>query len=140
MITRALKTALGEFQKLYVYGTDYPTPDGTCIRDYIHVDDLAAAHVQALNYLLETRESTVMNCGYGSGYSVKQVVDVAKKVTGIDFAVEETGKRAGDPPNLVADSTKLMQTTGWMPRYNNLDYIIQTAWEWEKKLKEKNYK
>jgi len=135
LITRALKTAHGEFAKLYIYGTDYPTPDGTCIRDYIHVDDLAEAHVRALEHLFASGRSAVMNCGYGSGYSVKEVVETAKRVTGIDFPVEETGRRAGDPPALVADSTKLMQATGWKPRYNDLEYIIRTAWEWERKLK-----
>jgi UDP-glucose 4-epimerase len=137
LITRALKTALGEFPKLYVYGTDYPTPDGTCIRDYIHVDDLAEAHVRAMDYLLGTQKSIVMNCGYGSGYSVKEVVDTAERVTGFNFPVEETGRRAGDPPALIADSAKLKRETGWAPKYNDLDYIIRTAWEWEKKLKEK---
>ena len=136
LITRALKTAHGEYPKLYVYGTDYPTPDGTCIRDYIHVDDLADAHVRALDHLVSTGRSEVMNCGYGSGYSVKEVVETAKRVTGIDFPVEETGRRAGDPPALVADSTKLMRETGWKPRVNDLEYIIRTAWEWEKKLRE----
>ena len=137
LITRALKTALGEFPKLYVYGTDYPTQDGTCIRDYIHVDDLAEAHVRALDHLLNTRQSEVMNCGYGSGYSVKEVVDTAKRVTGIDFPVVETGRRAGDPPALIADSAKLKRETGWSPKYNDLEYIVRTAWEWEKKLKKK---
>ena len=135
LITRALKTAHGEFARLSIYGTDYPTPDGTCIRDYIHVDDLAEAHVQALEHLFGTGRSDVMNCGYGSGYSVREVVETAKKVTGIDFPVEETGRRAGDPPALVADSTKLMRATGWKPKYNDLEYIIRTAWEWEKKLR-----
>ena len=137
LITRALKTAHGEYPKLYVYGTDYPTPDGTCIRDYIHVDDLADAHVRALDHLVSTGRSEVMNCGYGSGYSVKEVVETARRVTGIDFPVEESGRRAGDPPALVADSTKLMRETGWKPRFNDLEYIIKTAWEWEKKLKAK---
>jgi len=140
LITRALKTAHGEFSKLFIFGTDYPTPDGTCIRDYIHVDDLADAHVKALDHLVRTGRSEVMNCGYGSGYSVKEVVETAKRVTGIDFPVEETGRRAGDPPALVADSTKLMQATGWKPRFNDLEYIIRTAWEWEKKLKKKHGK
>lgn len=140
LITRALKTAHGEFSKLFIYGTDYSTPDGTCIRDYIHVDDLADAHVKALDHLVKTGRSEVMNCGYGSGYSVKEVVETARRVTGIDFPVEETGRRAGDPPALVADSTKLMQTTGWKPWYNDLEYIIKTAWEWEKKLKKKHGK
>lgn len=132
LITRALKTALGEYPKLYVYGTDYPTPDGTCIRDYIHVDDLADAHVRAMDYLIDIKQSAVMNCGYGSGYSVKDVVDMAKRVTGIDFPVVETERRAGDPPALIADSSKLKQTTGWTPKHNDLEYIIKTAWEWER--------
>ena len=135
LITRALKTANGEFPKLSIYGTDYPTPDGTCIRDYIHVDDLATAHVLALRHMMETGENTTMNCGYGHGFSVRDVVDVARKVTGINFAVEETDRRAGDPAQLVADNTKLRLVTGWEPQYDNLDFIINTAWEWELKLK-----
>ncbi|MFZ3105123.1 MAG: UDP-glucose 4-epimerase GalE, partial [Smithella sp.] len=89
LITRALKTAKGEFKKLSIYGTGYPTPDGTCIRDYIHVDDLARAHVQSLDHLMDTKKSDIMNCGYGHGFSVKEVVSTVKKVTGIDFPVEE---------------------------------------------------
>ena len=132
LITRALKTAKGESAKLFVYGTDYPTPDGTCVRDYIHVDDLAAAHLLALDRLMETGEAEVMNCGYGHGYSVREMVDCAKRVTGIDFAVEETGRRAGDPPALVADSSLLRCLTGWKPRHDDLEFIIRTAWEWER--------
>ena len=135
LITRALKTAKGEFPKLTVYGTDYPTPDGTCIRDYIHVDDLAAAHLLALDRLIETGETTIMNCGYGHGYSVREVVAAARKVTGIDFSVEETGRRAGDPPALVADSGLLRRLTGWQPRHDDLEFIIRTAWDWERKQK-----
>lgn len=135
LITRALKTAHGEFAKLSIFGTDYPTPDGTCIRDYIHVNDLADAHVLALDYLMETGKSDIMNCGYGHGFSVKEVVTAAKKVTGIDFATEETGRRAGDPPQLVAYSNRLRRMTGWQPQYDNLEFIIKTAWEWERKLK-----
>jgi UDP-glucose 4-epimerase len=134
LITRALKTANGEFEKLLVYGTDYPTPDGTCIRDYIHVDDLAQAHVSALNYLSCKQKSDVMNCGYGHGFSVRQVIDAARRVTGIDFKVEEAERRAGDPPALVAYSTRLQVKTGWEPRHDNLEFIIRTAWDWEKKL------
>ena len=133
LITRALKTAKGESPKLSIYGTDYPTPDGTCIRDYIHVDDLAAAHVLALRRLMETGRSETMNCGYGHGYSVREVVDVARKVTGIAFPVEETGRRAGDPPALVADSRRIRELTGWQPRHDDLEFIIRTAWEWERK-------
>jgi len=134
LITRALKTAHGELPKLAIYGTDYPTPDGTCIRDYIHVDDLATAHVQALNYLMETGKTQIMNCGYGHGFSVREVVSATQKVTGVNFAVEETARRAGDPSQVVADSTKLRQLTGWRPRYDDLEFIISTAWKWELKL------
>ena len=132
LITRALKTAKGEFPKLSVFGTDYPTPDGTCVRDYIHVNDLARAHLLALDYLMESGKSTTLNCGYGHGFSVKEVIDAAKKVTGIDFKVEEAPRRAGDPPALIADSSLLRHLTGWRPEHDNLDFIIQTAWEWER--------
>jgi UDP-glucose 4-epimerase len=134
LITRSLKTAKGEFKKLLIYGNDYTTPDGTCVRDYIHVDDLAMAHLQALVYLMDTRKSDVMNCGYGHGFSVREVVETAKKVTGIDFPVEDAPRRAGDPPALTADSTKLKNTTGWQPTHDDLQFIIKTAWEWERKL------
>jgi UDP-glucose 4-epimerase len=132
LITRALKAAKGEYPKLAVYGTDYPTPDGTCIRDYIHVDDLASAHLLALNRLIETGTAEIMNCGYGHGYSVREVVAAARKVTGIDFPVEETGRRSGDPPALVADSALLRRLTGWQPRHDDLNFIIRTAWNWER--------
>jgi len=134
LITRALKTAKGESEKLLIYGTDYPTPDGTCIRDYIHVEDLAEAHLRALDYLGDEGRSDRMNCGYGHGFSVREVVDTAKKVTGVDFRVEETGRRAGDPPALIADSRLLRDRTGWQPRYDDLTFIIGTAWEWELRL------
>jgi len=134
LITRALKTAKGELKKLLIYGTDYPTPDGTCIRDYIHVTDMADAHVLTLNHLMKTGENLIMNCGYGHGFSVREVVEVSRKVTGIDFAVEETGRRAGDSVQLVANSDKLRNLTGWKPKYDDLEFIIKTAWEWERKL------
>lgn len=134
LITRALKTARGEYKKLSIFGTDYQTPDGTCIRDYIHVNDLARAHLSALGYLREGHESGQMNCGYGHGFSVRQVVETAKKVTGVDFAVEETGRRAGDPPALIADSGLLRSKTGWAPKHDDLEFIVKTAWEWELRL------
>jgi UDP-glucose 4-epimerase len=134
LITRALKTAIGQYPKLSIFGTDYDTPDGTCVRDYIHVDDLAQAHRLVLDYLLKTGKSDVMNCGYGHGFSVKEVVAAAKKVTGIDFPVEETGRRAGDPAALVANSTKIRTLTPWQPQHDDLEFIIKTAWDWEKKL------
>jgi UDP-glucose 4-epimerase len=137
LITRALKTARGESPKLLVFGTDYPTPDGTCIRDYIHVDDLAAAHLLTLEGLIETGETAVMNCGYGHGYSVREVVAMARRVTGVEFPVEETDRRAGDPPALVADSSLLRRLTGWTPCHDDLEFIIRTAWAWEQKWAEK---
>ena len=138
LIIRAVKTAKGEFEKLDIYGTDYPTPDGTCVRDYIHVTDLAQAHIVALEYLLEGRESEVFNCGYGHGYSVKEVVEAVKKVTGIDFKVVEAPRREGDPPMLVADSTKIKKELGWKPKYDDLEFIVKTAWDWEKKFSGQN--
>lgn len=134
LITRALKTAKEEFNKLQVYGADYPTPDGTCIRDYIHVDDLAGAHVLAMQYLFDGGKSEVFNCGYGHGYSVKEVVNMTKKVTGRDFTVEETRRREGDPPALIADGAKIKRTLNWKPECGDLEYIIKTSWEWERKL------
>lgn len=134
LITRALKTALGIYDKLYIYGTDYPTPDGTCIRDYIHVNDLASAHIATLEYLMAGGDETVINGGYGHGYSVREVVDTVRQVTGRDFPVEETGRRPGDPPALVADSSRLRSITGWKPRHDDLAYIIETAWNWEQIL------
>lgn len=134
LITVALRTALGIRNELQIFGTDYATPDGTCIRDYIHVDDLIDAHVLALDYLGRGGESRVFNCGYGHGYSVKEVVEEVKRVTGIDFRARETGRREGDPPALVADASRIRKELGWKPKYDDLAYIIRTAWDWEKKL------
>lgn len=134
LITRALKTALGIFPELQVFGTDYPTPDGTCIRDYIHVADLAQAHLDALNYLTAGHSSQIFNCGYGSGFSVNDVIAMARKVTGIDFPVVETDRREGDPADLIAGCEKIRKELGWQPRFNDLEVILRTAWEWEKKL------
>jgi len=134
LITRALKTAKGVFDKLQIFGTDYPTPDGTCIRDYIHVDDLALAHLVTLDYLLNTGKSRVLNCGYGYGYSVKEVVETVKKITCVNFRTEEISRRPGDPPVLVAASSSLKNELNWRPIHADLEYIIMTAWEWEKRL------
>lgn len=134
LITVSLRTALGKKSHLNVFGTDYPTDDGTCIRDYIHVDDLSNAHMLALGYLASGGRSKVFNCGYGHGYSVKEVVDKVKEVTGIDFPVRYTDRRPGDPPVLVADSTKIREELGWTPEHDDLGYIIRTAWEWERKM------
>ena len=134
LITRALKTAKGEFDRLSIYGINYPTPDGTCIRDYIHVDDIAKAHVRALDYLMDTGKSDIMNCGYGHGFSVREVVSTVKEVTGIDLPVEEADRRPGDPPALVADSTRLQTLTGWEPVHDDLAFIVKTDWDWEQEL------
>ena len=132
LIPLVLKTAKGERESIKIFGTDYPTKDGTCIRDYIHVNDLAKAHILALNYLVDGGKSDVFNCGYGVGYSVKEIIDTAKKVTGINFNVEETDRREGDPAILVADNEKIKRVLGWKPEYNDIEYIIKTAWNWEK--------
>lgn len=134
LIPLILKTAKGERDSIAVYGTDYPTSDGTCVRDYIHVMDLIDAHMRALQHLFDGGKSDVFNCGYGHGYSVRQVLDVARRVTGINFSVQESPRREGDPAVLVADSTKLRQKLQWRPQYDNLEYIVKTAWAWEKKI------
>jgi len=131
LIPLILKTAKGERESIKIFGTDYPTPDGTCIRDFIHVEDLAEAHVLALEYLLNGGESEVFNLGYGHGYSVREVIDTAKKVTGVDFKVEEAERRPGDPAVLVADNKKIKEVLGWEPKYEDLEFIVRTAWNWE---------
>jgi UDP-glucose 4-epimerase len=131
LIIRAVKAAKGELDHLKIYGTDYPTPDGTAIRDYIHVMDLAEAHVLALKYLFKKEKSEVFNVGYGKGYSVKEVVETVKKVTGKDFKVINAPRRPGDPPILIAEAKKIKHYLGWAPQYDNLDFIIKTAWNWE---------
>ena len=138
LLTLALKTALGQFPLLKVFGTDYPTPDGTAIRDYIHVDDLASAHLLALEFLKAGGGSRAFNCGYGIGHSVLDVVAAAKRVTGSDFKVELSGRRPGDPAALIADPGLIRSELGWTPQYRDLDEIIRTVWNWEKKLAAKN--
>ncbi len=132
LIPLVVKTALGRRDKIFIFGDDYDTPDGTCIRDYIHVDDLASAHISALEYLDEN-ESEVFNCGYGHGFSVKEVIDTVKKVSKVDFRVEIATRREGDPAILIADNKKILQKTNWKPKYDNLEFICKTALEWEKK-------
>lgn len=132
LILRALKTAKGELPYIEVYGTDYPTHDGTGIRDYIHVMDLCQAHLDVLDYLMNGGESDVFNVGYGRGYSVLEVIENVKKVTGIDFKVVYADRRLGDPPQVVADATKLKTLVGWTPKYDDLEFIIKTAWNWER--------
>lgn len=130
LIPLILKTALGQRASIDVFGTDYPTTDGTCIRDYIHVCDLADAHVLALEHLLAGKGSSTYNLGSEHGYSVREVINMAKTITGIDFPVREVARRAGDPAVLVASSEKIRRELGWNPKHSDLETIIRTAWQW----------
>lgn len=134
LIKVACEAAIGKRDQIKVFGTDYPTPDGTGIRDYIHVEDLAAAHLSALNYLRSGGQSTILNCGYGHGYSVKEVIDSVERVSGNKLHVIESPRRAGDPPMLIANADAIKETLGWEPRLNDLDTIVKTSLDWEKKL------
>ncbi len=131
LIPLVLKAASGKRKEIKIFGTDYSTPDGTCVRDYIHVNDLADAHLKVLDYLRDGGESRVFNCGYGHGYSVREVVEAVRQVTGKDFLVAEAPRRGGDPAELVADSRALAKTLKWKPQFDNLNTIIETAWNWE---------
>ena len=132
LIPIILQTALGQREKMFIFGDDYDTPDGTCVRDYIHVTDLADAHIKALEKLFRTNESGIYNLGNGKGFSVKEVIEKAKKITGKDFKVEIEARRSGDPSTLIASSEKAIKELGWQPKFNTLDKIIETAWNWHK--------
>jgi len=134
LIKVAAEVALGKRDQLYVFGTDYPTNDGTGVRDYIHVTDLASAHLSALDYLRKGGDSTLMNCGYGHGFSVKEVIDAVNRVHGSAIKVVEKPRRAGDPPSLIAAVDKIHATLEWTPEFDNLDKIVETSLSWEKKL------
>jgi len=134
LIKAAVQAALGIRDHLDIFGSDYPTPDGTCIRDYIHVSDLVGAHIAALNYLRDGGASAIMNCGYGHGYSVREVVDAVKRVSGVDFRVEMRPRRAGDPAAIVADVQAIKRILSWKPLYDDLQTIVGHALAWEKKL------
>ena len=133
LIPLVLQTALGHREAISIFGTDYPTPDGTCIRDYIHVSDLAEAHVLGLKYLFEAGVSDVFNLGNGSGFSVREVIETAKQVTGKKIPIVEESRRAGDPPVLVGSSEKARRVLGWKPEYSDLNQIIKHAWNWHQK-------
>ena len=135
LIPLALQAASGRRAGLSVYGTDYDTPDGTCIRDYVHVSDLCEAHWLALESLRAGAGSQAYNLGNGNGFSVLEVIETAKKVTGVDFAVKHEARRAGDPPRLVADSSAIKTKLGWSPRYADLDTIVAHAWAFERSRK-----
>ena len=125
--------ALGLRPSASIYGTDYSTPDGTGIRDYIHVEDLATAHVDALAYLEKESTSQTLNCGYGTGYSVKEVLSKIKEISGVDFPIKETPRREGDPACVIASGKKIREVIGWKPQHNSLDEIVSSALAWEKK-------
>jgi UDP-glucose 4-epimerase len=133
LIPLILKVATGEHENIKILGTNYPTPDGTCIRDYIHVSDLAKAHLLALKELLSDGESAVYNLGNNRGYSVREVIEMARKVTGHPIPAVEEDKRPGDPATLIASSDKIKKELGWKPKYEDLETIIQTAWVWHQK-------
>jgi UDP-glucose 4-epimerase len=130
LIPLVLLTAMGKREHISVYGTDYPTPDGTCIRDYVHVQDLAAAHVLGLKHLLAGGDSQIFNLGNGNGFSVKEVIETAKQVTGKEIKVVYGDRREGDPPILVGSSDRVRQMLGWQPEYPGLAEIIAHAWQW----------
>ncbi|PZU94761.1 MAG: UDP-glucose 4-epimerase GalE, partial [Chelatococcus sp.] len=135
LIKIAGQAATGQRDGMTVFGTDYPTPDGTCIRDYIHVTDLARAHLAALDHLRRGGENLTLNCGYGRGYSVKEVVEVVKRVSGVDFPVTYAGRRPGDPAALVAKADRIRAELGWAPEHDDLQEIVAHALAWEDKLR-----
>ncbi|HEY7672249.1 MAG TPA: UDP-glucose 4-epimerase GalE, partial [Gammaproteobacteria bacterium] len=130
----ACEAAVGKRPHVTIFGTDYATPDGTGVRDYIHVEDLAAAHVKALEYLRAGGESTTLNCGYGHGYSVREVIAMIERVAGHKIKQKAAGRRAGDPPTLIAEASRIREVLGWTPELDDLEKICATALAWERKL------
>ncbi|WP_409199342.1 UDP-glucose 4-epimerase GalE [Methanobrevibacter sp. DSM 116169] len=133
LIPLILDAAIGKRNSISIYGDDYNTPDGTCIRDYIHVNDLADAHIKSYEYLLKNKESNIFNLGNGNGFSVKEVIDTCKRITNVDFNVEIAPRRDGDPDTLIADFKKINDTLNWQTEYD-LDTIVESAWNWHKKI------
>lgn len=132
LIKVACQAACGLRDGVTIFGTDYPTSDGTCVRDYIHVDDLARAHLSALDYLLSGGTSTTLNCGYGVGFSVRQVLDTVKQVSNVDFKVVEGPRRPGDSPGMIADASRIREALSWKPKFQDLNIICESAYNWEK--------
>jgi UDP-glucose 4-epimerase len=132
LVPRVLQAAAGRAPAIEIFGTDYPTPDGSCIRDYVHVNDLCRAHLLAMAHLLDRGRSRSYNLGNGRGHSVKEVIDAAARITGAEIPVKESERREGDPARLVADSTMARRELGWQPRYSDLDTIVAHAWAWER--------
>lgn len=138
LIPLVVQTALGIRNKITQYGNDYETPDGSCVRDYVHVEDLAIAHMQALSYLNNKHKSNIFNVGYGVGYSVKQIIDEIKNLSDTDFEVDVERRRLGDPPSLVADNSKIIKELSWAPKFNSLYQICKSALKWEQTKKDAN--
>lgn len=134
LIKVACEAVTGQRDQVAIFGTDYPTPDGSGVRDYIHVEDLASAHLAALDYLRTGADSTVLNCGYGHGYSVREVLDMVQRVSGCKLNIVESPRRQGDPPALTADAARIRETLGWQPKYDDLELIVNSALAWERKL------
>ena len=135
----ACEAAVGKRDQVSIFGTDYPTPDGTGVRDYIHVEDLADAHVKALCYLRDGGGSTTLNCGYGHGYSVREVLSMVEKVAGCTLDIEEVARRDGDPPTLIAEAQRVRDVLGWQPRYDDLEAIVTSSLNWERKLADESW-
>lgn len=133
LIKVACETACGKREAMEIFGTDYDTPDGTCVRDFIHVSDLADAHVRALQHLERDGDSETLNCGYGHGYSVKQVIGRVREITGRELRVREVPRRPGDPASLTSRAERIRKVIGWAPKYNDLNLIIKSAYEWERR-------
>ncbi|MPN49571.1 UDP-glucose 4-epimerase [bioreactor metagenome] len=136
LIPIILQVPNGKREFVSIFGTDYPTPDGTCIRDYIHVTDLAQAHILAVKYLIAGGESDIFNLGNGVGFSVREVIETARKVTGHPIPEKETPRRAGDPAQLIASSDKAKKILGWKPEHDSIEEIIASAWNWHKNYPE----
>ena len=132
LIKVACEAACGKRENISIYGTDYPTPDGTCIRDYIHVEDLAQAHLLSLAHLFAGGSSEILNCGYGTGFSVREILNAVKEVSGVQFKIIETGRRAGDPPTLIADPQRIKKLFAWRPALQDIHHICESAYKWEK--------
>ena len=138
LIKVASETACGLRTQVEIFGTDYRTADGTCIRDYIHVEDLASAHVKALDYLFAGGGPLVLNCGYGRGYSVRDVLDTVREVSNVEFPIIESDRRPGDPPELVADNTRIQEVLDWRPQHDDLTKICDSAFKWEQTLRRRS--
>lgn len=138
LIKVACQTALGQREKMDIFGTDYPTPDGTCVRDYIHVTDLIAAHALLLKHLRAGGESTTLNCAYGRGYSVREVVESVREISGVPLRADESPRRPGDPASITATGQKVRAMLGWVPQHDSLAEIVETAYAWERHLMTRN--